>query len=72
MLNGKVYDVLKWVAIIALPAVDVLIASLGQIWGWENADKITLTVNAVALFIGALIGVSTHAYNKQIGDDNDD
>lgn len=65
MLNGKIYDVLKWVAIIAMPALAVLIASLGQIWGWADADKITLTINAVALFLGALIGVSTFQYNKE-------
>ena len=69
MLNGKVYDVLKWVAIIALPAVAVLISTLGQVWGWPDADKITLTINAVALFLGALIGVSTVQYNKKIGED---
>lgn len=66
MLNSKVYDVLKWVAIIALPAIAVLISTLGQIWGWADADKITLTVNAVALFLGALIGVSTYQYNREI------
>lgn len=64
MLNNKIYDVLKWVAIIAMPALAVLIASLGQIWGWPEADKITLTINALALFMGALIGVSTHNYKK--------
>lgn len=66
MLNSKIYDVLKWVAIIAMPAVAVLISSLGQIWGWADADKITLTINAVALCLGALIGVSSYQYNKEI------
>ncbi len=66
MLNSKIYDVLKWVAIIAMPAVAVLISSLGQIWGWPDADKITLTINAVALCLGALIGVSSYQYNKEI------
>ena len=68
MINGKIYDVLKWVALIALPAVAVLISSLGQIWGWVDADKVTLTVNAVALFLGAIIGVSTYQYNKGLKD----
>jgi hypothetical protein len=66
MLNSKIYDVLKWVAIIAMPAVAVLISSLGQIWEWPDADKITLTINAVALCLGALIGVSSYQYNKEI------
>lgn len=67
MLNSKVYDVLKWVAIIALPAIAVLISTLGQIWGWAaDAEKITLTINACALCMGALIGISSYQYNKRI------
>ena len=66
MLSGKVYEILKWLSIICLPAIAVLISSLGQIWGWADADKITLTINAVALCIGAIIGISTYQYNKEI------
>ena len=66
MLNSKVYDVLKWLAIICVPAIAVLVSTLGQIWGWVDAEKITLTINAVALCIGALIGISTYQYNKEI------
>lgn len=63
MLNDRIYTVLKWLALICLPAVSVLIGALGQIWQWPDADKITLTISAVATFIGALIGVSTIKYN---------
>ena len=68
MLNGKIYDVLKWVALICLPAVSVLIGALGQIWQWPDAEKITLTISAIATFIGCLIGVSTKIYNKKEND----
>ena len=64
MLNSKVYDILKWIAIICLPALSLLVGALGQIWGWADAEKITLTISAVATFLGALIGVSTYKYNK--------
>lgn len=64
MLNSKLYDVLKWIAIICLPALSLLVGALGQIWGWADAEKITLTISAVATFLGALIGVSTYKYNK--------
>lgn len=64
MLDSKIYDVLKWCCIVCLPAVAVLVSTLGQIWGWADAEKITLTINAVALCMGALIGISTYQYNK--------
>lgn len=72
MISNKAYDILKWLALIALPAFAVLIGGLGQVWGWPDADKITLTVNLVAVFIGSLIGVSTVGYRKSGKDDDDD
>ena len=58
------YDILKWISMIALPAVAVLVGVLGKTWGWADVDKIVITINAVGVFIGALIGVSTAQYNK--------
>jgi hypothetical protein len=65
IINSKVYDVLKWVVMIVLPALSALYASLSMVWGLPYAEQIVATVSAVALFLGALLGVSTHAYNKQ-------
>ena len=64
LLSNKVYDVLKYICLIGLPALATLVAALGSIWGIPNCEKIVLTINAIALFIGALIGVSSAQYNK--------
>ena len=65
LMTNKTYDILKWVCLIALPAISVLLATLGKIWGIPNCEKIVLTINAIAVFLGALIGVSTAAYNQK-------
>ena len=57
-LNDRIYDVLKWVVMIVLPAVATLYAALAPVWGW------VLTLNAVAAFAGAILGISTAQYNK--------
>jgi len=62
--NNKVYDVLKWLVLIALPAFNVFYANLAPLWGWGYVAEITGTLNVVAALIGALIGVSTLEYNK--------
>ena len=67
-LNNKVYDVLKWMALIALPALSVLYNVLAGVWGWPFANEVSVTINAVIAFIGTLIGISTGAYNKQLED----
>lgn len=62
-LHNRVYDVLKWLALIALPAAGVLYAALAAVWGWPLAAEVSETVNAVVAFLGVLIGVSTASYN---------
>lgn len=62
-LNDKVYDVLKWMCLIALPALSVLYSVLSGVWGWGHAEQVATTINAVVAFVGALIGLSTVNYN---------
>ena len=59
MLPQKVYEALRWVVAIVLPALSVLIISLNTIWelGWP-AEQISLTIDAIALFLGAIFGIS--------------
>lgn len=68
-LSDKVYDVLKWVVIIVLPACSGLYAALSGVWGWGYVEQVTTTLSAVALFLGTLIGVSTSSYNKKSAND---
>ena len=67
-LNDKVYDVLKWLVLIVLPACSGLYAALAGVWGWGYTEQVTTTISAVALFIGALIGVSSASYKQEKGD----
>ncbi len=64
-LPDKVYDILKWIALIALPACATFYAALAKIWGMPYELEIPATIMAVDTFIGVLIGVSTYNYNKE-------
>ena len=57
--NNKLYNVLKWIALILLPAISTLIMSLGDIWGLPCKEQICLTITAVDTFLGALLAIST-------------
>lgn len=63
-LDNKVYDVLKWIVLIALPACSALYAALSQVWGWGYTEQVTITIGAVELFLGSLIGISSANYGK--------
>lgn len=64
MLSNKVYDVLKWVALILLPAAGTLYFALSGIWGLPYGEQIVGTITAIDTFLGAILGISTINYNK--------
>ena len=64
-MSNKVYDVLKFIAQILLPAIGTLYFALAKIWGLPYATEIVGTISAVDAFLGALLGISTMQYNKQ-------
>ena len=66
-LPDAVYDLLKWLSLVFFNAVGVLYKTLATIWGLPYGEEVLTTCAAVALFIGALIGVSTAQYNKLQG-----
>ena len=63
-LKDSVYDFLKWLCLIALPALATYVLQVGEIWEWAEYVRIAKTINCTAFLIGCLIGVSTVAYNK--------
>lgn len=63
MLSDKVYNILKYVSTIFIPAVVVLISSISAAVGYD-ATTISAIIGAVGVFIGALIGISTKQYYK--------
>ena len=64
IFNNKVYDVLKYIAQIVLPAIATLYFALSSIWGLPYGEQIVGTITAVDCFLGALLGISSIQYNK--------
>lgn len=67
ILDNKTYDILKWVAIIVLPALGALYFGLAKIWGFPYGEEVVGTITVIDTFLGTLLGISTSNYNKQIG-----
>ena len=64
-MSNKTYDILKWIALVALPAVGAFYAAIANIWGLPYPSEIVGTISAVDALLGALLGISSNAYNKQ-------
>lgn len=59
-LNDNLYNILKWLGLIFCPALAVLLATVLPVWGVDAGlvKALVITINAVGVFVGALIGVS--------------
>ena len=63
-MSNKTYDVLKWIAMVVLPAIGTLYFALASIWGFPYAEEIVGTITAIDTFLGVLLGISSAKYNK--------
>lgn len=64
-MSNKVYDILKFVAQILLPAIGALYFALARIWNFPYPEETVGTITAIDAFLGAILGISTMQYNKQ-------
>lgn len=63
-LNDKVYDAIKYIVIIVLPAIATGYAAVAKIWGLPYITEIVGTIGAIETFLGAALCISTAEYNK--------
>lgn len=66
--NEKIYNFLKWVAQLFLPALGTFYAALAGIWGFPYGEQVMSTILAVDTFLGAILGISNANYKKSIVD----
>lgn len=69
-LSNKVYDVLKQIALVWIPAIETLYSALCGIWGLPLGVEIVGTLAAVDAFLGAVLKISSINYNKKGENDN--
>lgn len=67
-VSNKVYDILKWVALVVFPAIATLFSAISMIWGIPYGEQITSTIIAIDTALGAILGVSSIKYVKKAGD----
>ena len=67
-LSNISYDRMKWFALVFIPAFEVLILTLGKIWGIPYYSEIGASVAALGVFLAAILGVSSRNYYQEIGE----
>ena len=73
LVPETIYKILKWLGLIALPAIAVFVSTVGQAWGMDPdlSNAIVTTLNALGVLVGALLGIS-QATGKPTEGDSDE
>lgn len=64
VFSNAVYDKLKWIALILLPALSVLYLSLAKFWPLPYPEEISGTIMAIDVFLGAILQISNSNYKN--------
>lgn len=64
-MSNKIYDILKSIAQVWLPALGTLYFALAGIWNLPFSEEIVGTITAIDTFLGCILGISTIEYNRK-------
>lgn len=67
-LTNKAYDILKWIAMIVLPALGTFYFTIAGIWGLPYGEQVVGTITALVTALGTILKISTAKYNKNNSD----
>ena len=64
-MSNKMYDILKWIAQIVLPAIATFYVTIASLWNLPFPKEISGTVMAVDTLLGATLMISSENYKKE-------
>lgn len=70
-MSNKTYNILKWVAMIVLPASATLYLGLSNVWGLPYGEEVSTTITLVNTFLGTVLMINTAQYNKKVSTNAD-
>jgi len=68
-MSSKVYDILKWIALVFLDAFGLLYQTFAEIWALPYGDEVLKTCVALSVFLGTCLGISNVNYKKNLNED---
>lgn len=70
LIPNRVYDIMKWVGLIVLPAVAAFVGTVGTAAGWDGTNLCVTVITAAGTLVGALIGVSSVSARRNASEDS--
>lgn len=70
-LSNKVYDNLKWIALVFIPSLITFYGVVGNVLNIPYTDIVLTIMGAFDVFLGSLLGITSAQYNKNIKESGD-
>lgn len=70
LLTGKLYDLLKFIALVLLPALGSAYFALSDIWGLPDGKQVVGSITVVDTFLGGVLHLSNLNYNTFVASAN--
>ena len=64
-MSNKMYDIIKWIAQIVLPAIATFYVTIASLWNLPFPEEISGTVMALDTLLGAMLMISSENYKKE-------
>ena len=64
-MSNKAYDILKWIALVFIPALVTFDGAIGNVLNIPYTEVVLTIMGAFDVFLGSLLGISTVQYNKK-------
>ena len=65
MMSNKVYDLLKWITLVFLPALTTLVGVILNCFNVGCTEIVLTIMTAITTFMGAILGISNISYKKK-------
>ena len=64
-MNNRTYDIIKYVALLIIPALATFVNAVGIVWGIPYTNEATATLTAFGVFLGATLGITSKNYTPE-------
>ncbi len=68
-MQNKTFEILKWVALIVIPALATFVGVVGKAINWEYTDITVIIITAIGTFLGTVLGVSNRTFKMFSSDE---
>lgn len=70
-MQNRTFEILKWIALLVLPALSTFVGLVGKAISWEYTEIAVIIISGFGAFLGTVLGVSNRTYKMFPNDEKE-